>query len=783
MVAEQLSAGRLRLGGILSVLALSASAGSCFAQSVAAAGSGALQEIVVTATRRAEPQMKVPISLSVVTKSQIDRQGFSSLNGIARVTPGVQFDPSTGNVVIRGIDGTSIGAGTVGIYIDDTPIQIRTFGTNATNAIPRLFDVDRVEILRGPQGTLFGAGSEGGTVRYILTQPSLERFNVYAKGEVSETEDGGIGGYAGVGVGGPLIPGVLGFRVSAYHQHTAGYVDRVHDYAPYSLIDPNSNWADTNIFRAALTIQPETNLTITPSLLYQSVYTDSSSAFVVALSDPANGIFHNNSPTSEYKWNQWFLPSLHLEYQAGFANLIYDGSYFDRGQYGNNDYDNFFADLFGLSTATGPDFGSLPNYDAHTDAINTQRNLTQEVRLQSSNPTARVSWVAGLFYSRLNQNNRELTHDPQYYQFFSDVLGYPNFGPLVPPDFSYMGWDTGRDVQEAVYTQLDFHLTEKLTLTLGERYSRFQLSGNVTQNGPYAGGLVVNTQHADQSASTPKIGVSYQANDRNLFYATVSKGFRPGGIADPYPATSCAPDLQALGITGTPPVAFNPDSLWSYEVGAKNVLAGGHVRLATSLYRIEWKNIQTAIGLPSCGYALDTNLGTARSDGFDFQADVDVAPGLTVGLTLGRTDPRYTQTIYGGVEADGSRAVIADAGNTLGAPPWTATGTFDWTFGLLGHSGYLRGDYSYVERNRDLLPSQDPLTTSYDPATYPVPTSRYVTLRAGIELDQLDASLFVDNLTNESTFLSYGHAQVGSPLFTATVDPPRTFGLTLVYRY
>jgi outer membrane receptor protein involved in Fe transport len=786
MIDTRAPAWRSGLSATLAGLALSASSATGLAQTAPPSEAPAvLQEVIVTATRREEEQSKVPISLSVVTEQQIDRQGFRTLDDIARITPGVQFDAATGSIIIRGIDATSIGAGTVGIYIDETPIQVRTFGTDATNAVQHLFDIERVEILRGPQGTLFGAGSESGAVRYITPQPSLDDSTLYARGEVNKVEHGSVGGELGVAAGGPIVPDEVGFRVSAWSGHTAGYVDRVSNVPPnHALIDSNSNWVNTNILRAALTIKPTAGLYITPSVLYQSSYTNASSSFLVGLSDPGNGVFKNNNPTPDYRWDQYWLPSLHIQYHTGPADVIYNLSYFNRGQYGNNDYTNFFSDLFGLSTPTGPNLGPLPGYYAHTDAVNTQRNVTQELRFQSVDPKARVSWVAGLFWSHLSQNNRENTHDPQYYEFFSQVLGFPNFGPLVPPDYSYMGEDNGIDRQTAVFAQLDFHITDKLTLTAGMRYSHFNLSFEVIQNGPYAGGPppIVNEGSTTENASTPKFALSYQANGNNLFYVSASKGFRPGGVADPLPYNACKDDLNALGYTSAP-TSFSSDSVWSYEIGSKNNLADGRVRLAASVYRIDWSNIQTSIYLPTCGFSLTTNLGTARSRGFDFQGDFVVAPGVTIGLLVGRTDATYTETINGPRRPDGTLPIIAVEGNTLGAPPWTVTGTFDWAFKVGPRDAYFRGNYSYIQKNTQLLPAQDPVTTSYDPATYPVPTSHYVTVRTGMLFNRLDVSLFVNNLTNESVLLTRTHGAKGSPMFQGTVYPPRTAGLTLVYRY
>src|SRR3984957_17838163 len=174
-------------------------------------GSGGLQEIVVTATRHEESLSKVPISVTALTQDAMDERGIKDFQDIARFTPGVNIDNSGTNAIsIRGIS-SSAGAGTTGIYIDDTPIQMRSLGFNPDDTLPKTFDLDRVEVLRGPQGTLFGAGSEGGTVRYILTQPSLTKDSTYARSEVSFTQYGEPSYEAGVAHGGPIIDGTLGF--------------------------------------------------------------------------------------------------------------------------------------------------------------------------------------------------------------------------------------------------------------------------------------------------------------------------------------------------------------------------------------------------------------------------------------------------------------------------------------------------------------------------------------------------------------------------------------------
>src|SRR5450432_1056066 len=212
------------------------------------AGSGGLEEIVVTATRREESISKVPISITALSQSDLDMKGIRDFSEMVRFTPGVAFDTSGTNAIsIRGIS-SSGGAGTTGIYIDDTPIQMRALGFNHDDTLPKTFDLYRVEVLRGPQGTLFGAGSEGGTVRYILTQPSVTKASTYARGEFSFTQYGEPSYEAGIAHGGPIIDGTLGFRASAWYRKDGGWIDRV-DPTTRAVVDKNANTDESLVLR------------------------------------------------------------------------------------------------------------------------------------------------------------------------------------------------------------------------------------------------------------------------------------------------------------------------------------------------------------------------------------------------------------------------------------------------------------------------------------------------------------------------------------------------------
>src|SRR5262249_16738355 len=235
-----------------------------------------LEEVVVTATKRADPISKVPISITALTQQAMDAQGVRNIQDIVDQTPGVSIDKSPGNgsgtiISIRGIS-SNAGASTTGVYIDDTPIQARNNAINFSGtSFPEVFDLERVEILRGPQGTLFGAGAEGGVVRFLTVQPSLKQYSGYSRAEASVTDHGTPSGEFGAAFGGPIVNDVLGFRVSAWDRHDGGYVNRQSWSGNSNESKPD--WSNTKVLRAALAYAPTHGLTITPSIQFQEQHT------------------------------------------------------------------------------------------------------------------------------------------------------------------------------------------------------------------------------------------------------------------------------------------------------------------------------------------------------------------------------------------------------------------------------------------------------------------------------------------------------------------------------
>src|SRR5450755_4281125 len=273
------------------------------------AAAGTLEEITVTATRREESISRVPISITAMSQEMLEQKGIKDFADVARYTPGVAFDTSqTNQISIRGI-ASSGGSGTTGIYIDDVPIQVRSLGFNSDDALVKLFDLDRVEVLRGPQGTLFGAGSEGGTVRYITTQPSLTKTSINAKVETSYTEGGSLSYETGVAGGMPVIDGVFGVRFSAWFRHDGGWIDRV-DPTTLDVVDKNANRADTSALRVAFLWKPNDAISVTPSIIYQNQQRNDVTIYWPEYSDPGKDRYVSANPTPRTEPDKFYLPAL-----------------------------------------------------------------------------------------------------------------------------------------------------------------------------------------------------------------------------------------------------------------------------------------------------------------------------------------------------------------------------------------------------------------------------------------------------------------------------------------
>ncbi len=785
---------------------------------------GPLQEITVTATRKEESLSRVPISVTAITQEAIDLKGIKDITDVARFTPGVSVDNSgTNNISIRGIS-SSGGAGTTGIYIDDTPIQIRALAFNPDDALPKAFDVDRVEILRGPQGTLFGAGSEGGTVRYITTQPSLTQTSFYSRDEVSTTKGGGTSYEVGAAFGAPIVEDKLGARLTVWYRRDAGYIDRV-DPTTFAPIESNANYDQTLLVRFAAVWAPLDGLTVTPSIYYQDRYRNDVGNYWPTLSDPNQDQYVSANPTQRSDPDRFYLAALKVEGDLGFAKLISNTSFYHRKEetgydgtlYNLGFYQSFLTDPAGdpvatLLDGTGvhlPD--GVTNYRSPASIDNAQRNLSQEIRLQSNDPTARFTWTTGLFASVNRQTYFEQIHDPMLNDFttaltgapYTDFFGYtdPNSGIYTPTPFdaryptdSYFLHTKAKDQQIAVFGEGGFAFTDRLKLTAGARMSWTQFRNESLTGGPQ---LFTSPTEIDSSehekAFTPKLSLAYQYDPRNLYYFTYSKGFRPGGANNPVPYAACAGDFASFGITQSPPT-FGSDSVHSFELGAKNNF-DNRVKISSSLYYIRWNNIQQTVVPPVCAISFISNLGAAIAKGGDIQVEAAITDSFTAELTAGYTDARYISTSFFGAAIDPTTGIanapIANRGDAItgesGQPnaPFTASIGLEYRFKVMQYASFVRFDDEFQSRPHWTSPQQDGATAQFDDANYRLSPTNFASARAGVSVGKVQLAAFVDNLFDSHTVTNYNYTipSADTRLERQFTFRPRTVGLTFTYRH
>jgi iron complex outermembrane receptor protein len=695
-------------------------AGPAATESAAARGEG-LQEVVVTATRHEESLSKVPISVTALTQDAMDSRGVKDFQDIARFTPGVSIDNSGTNAIsIRGIS-SSAGAGTTGIYLDDTPIQMRNVGFNPEDALPKTFDLERVEILRGPQGTLFGAGAEGGAVRYILAQPSLTASSSNARSEASYTEYGQPSYELGIAHGQPLIDGVLGLRASAWYRYDGGWIDRV-DPVTGLVTQNNINYSHTLLLRLAGVWQPKNGFTITPNFMFQDRQQHDQPTFWPTYSNPGSGQFNTATPETIRDPDQFYLSALKAQWdlarsaiianasyyhrwgQTGYQGTVYDLAYFETNGWPANP--NFSGTGFGceatnnaancpwypLLDANGIHYGALPkslqNFQTPNLMTNKQDNYVGELRWQSSDSGSRLRWTVGAFWELAKEGSLEELQDPnnQVNQLFAFMFGPaytatalygPYYScptnaayPYIPACDIYYNNNTTFDRQIAGYGELSWQFADKWTLTLGERVSRTKFNldhyaDGIENFGPSPALGAQTKASQSETSNTPRASLAWQIDNANMVYATYSKGFRPGGGNAPLPSY-CGPgpgsDLNAAGYPNGAPLLYGSDSTQNYEIGAKNAV-GSWLKIASSVYYIKWNGIQQNIYIAgACGLQFTDNLGEAVAKGADLQLELALGSKFFLDLSVGYTSARFTQTsIPPGGPSYPPRAINGDA--------------------------------------------------------------------------------------------------------------------------
>ncbi len=726
--------------------------------------------VIVTARRVAEEEGAVPISMVRLGSRQLQRSGADTLMDIAGSVPNLAVATvgafGAQQPTLRGVF-SNIGASTVGLYVDDVPVQIRSLEV-AGNPDLRSFDVERVEVLRGPQGTLFGASSMGGTIRYLTRQPEMTDMAVQASGELAAVRGGGMTREWQVGLGGAIVPGKVGLRASAYYRRDAGVVDRLDPASGAPVRDDIDHVAALGLRVAAKAALGE-RLELTPALFYQKTERADLPFYESAL-----GPFRQSASLRQPGRDRFLLPSLTARLDLGGATLTSVTAWLDRDNVQIVDYSGFFGEIVlggaipGIRTPGG-------SYSRTTVA---QRNFTQEIRIASDDPQARLRWLIGGFYrrSRIVMEQRvvepgiEDLAEAQLGLSIEDIFGFP----LLPGGQSYHSRQQISERTLAAFGQASWAFSPRWEMTAGMRVSYNPLRFRLMSEGPFAGGgNAVGPRRQSGTPVTPYVSLSWRPAKQGLLYLSAGKGFRGGGTNGPVPAGSCAADLSALGRR-TAPDSYAPDSLWSYEAGAK---AGGRaLNLSLAAFRIDWRNIQQSIALPNCGFSYVDNLGAARNQGMELAVQAKPVPPLTINLSLGLVDARFRRHV-GLPNADGTGSIVAAGDRVPYVPRWSGTLAAEYAFALRGLNGFIRSEWQHAGRYRR-APSRR--SVAHDPRVYEGDGSDILLLRIGVGRGGWQLSAFVDNLLDSRAVL-YRNAELapvtGSPL-REMVQRPRIIGLS-----
>ncbi len=704
---------------------------------IAQAGPTELEEVIVTAQRRSEAARDVPASLSVLNGEKLSRQGAQSLNDVAARVPGLVLASLGGagqqQVTLRGVTVGQDATPTVGIYIDDVPFGATGQNGGSVDLALGLgsFDLQRIEVLRGPQGTLYGASAMGGALKYVLNPPSFAGSGGEIQTEASGTSGGGFNYGLRAAANLVVVPDRLALHGSLVRNHDDGVVDNI------ATGERNVDASDTTTGRLSFLFAATDRLNLRGTVLVQNLDRNGTSFvdYDLTTGKPSLGDLQQSRILPEPFKNRFRLYSLGADYDFGFATLSTTVAYQSDATTFSQDFSQPFVTLLGsfLDSLGSPIDAVGLNGTYGTD------KTTAEVRL-ASHPGGKLDWLAGAFYTYENSEN------------FQQLQGYENQVPIDQNIGAFRLPDTFRE--EAVFADATYHFTARLEGTVGARLSHNDQI--FTQIGM---GLIASSNPGSASSDTSETylaTVKYKLDDDGMVYARAASGYRPGG-----------PNLVATDpVTGQPvgKSTFGPDSLWNYEVGAK-LRPLPWLTADITVFDIDWRNIQLFTSLN--GLSVLANGGAATSKGLEFAFVARPVPHWTFSGSAAYTDARL---------AEAAPAVSGAAGERLpNVPRVSSTLSVDYDHpledGMAMHAG---ATWRYVGAR----------TASYDASlSYPqyvLPAYGAVDITLGISSKSVDIDLYAKNLFDSRGQTSaYEEATiVGGPAWVSLIQP-RTVGVVI----
>ena len=772
---------------------------TALAQAAAAAAAPAsapsleIARVTITAQKRKEDIQDVPVSVSVVSAEQLKASQINTVEDLTRNVPNISFStqagPGLGTVEIRGVS-SQAGSATVSVYLDDVSLTTRNLYSTGT-AEPHFFDIDNVEVLRGPQGTLYGASSLGGTIKFVSKQPDLKSFGASATAQTSYTDHGGANYEAEGVINVPVIKDRLALRIGVQRGHDSGYIDQV-DPSTNAVVAKGIDWQDWTVVKASAKAVIEPGWTIEPALFAQQTNTGDIDAAYEGLAnryqtaklirEPGHDRLVIPSVTITGEMPIGTLTAVLSGYQRRF-NRHQDGTYINDPSYAVQNPDNYPGLVDALDALTS------------TVYLNNQIDQTSaEIRLASKdydpkNPSL-LTWIGGMYVSdattQVYDNEPIPGIDAVFAQYGFDPADKQQMLNGFQGDFdnddSYYSARHYHDKQASVFGELTWHPATTIAATVGMRF--IDARQHFTREGNYFYNLAKNSAVIDSSntATTPSFKVSWAVDPTTSLYGNVSKGFRLGGANRPVPDNALVEKaVHDLGLPGLPPKSFAPDSLWNYEVGSKSALWDHRLTLNVSAYMLKWKNIQQDVSLESSGFDFETNTGNATSYGLEADLQARVTENLTLkgafGITHATFDadvPSLGRPLDDNGDPDLTQPYNVRKGDQLqGVPVATANLGADYHWAVTdAMSAFVRGNAQWTGKSHGQLLRSDP--DHLRPSYYVFDAS------AGVNFDKWEFTAFVKNLANNHVAIQHPSVQYVSEAYYLR---PRTIGVSGNYEF
>jgi len=808
---------------LLCAMTLSGAASAAPAGNAPAENAG-LEEIIVTAEKRESTVQATPIAMTALSANDLLDQNITSVQDLVGNVPGLSArtaGPGQTEYEMRGLGSSGGSVATVGFYLDETPLAASAVALNGRTVIDAdLFDLNHTEVLRGPQGTLYGAGSMGGTIKLVTNPPKLNTFEGAVYGDTSHTSGGSENGAGSLMVNLPIGEKVA-LRVVTTEKYISGWIDR-NVIAPGQFPFPSNfgpcspsyfcNRGDVQAApvadrikgsnlerffsgRAALLVQATDNLSITANVMYQRIDADGYNNYQAP---PNQEAIYQPYDIQEPYYDSFKLGSLKISYDMDFANLTSASSYWKRDVFQSTDSTEAIQNIFNLTAF-------IPNLYTEEDPTT---QFAQELRL-TSRGEGDLQWVSGLFFSNLHSGYITTNQNVAIASATACLLPgapTPGLGGHCPPGSQYnpnagavdangvsltnpqgiIFDDNNPNIlkQKAIFGEVAYKLRPDLKLTAGLRFYKFDISNNSNQRGlGTASGNATPTIASASGTNTsllPKVNLSYEPTGDLTLYSTLSKGSRPGGVNLPIPLSDssyyyCGPvDAVHPGGSGpsyltSQPAYYAPDDIWSLEVGEKARFDDRRFTVNADVFYVKWHNIQQLIVL-SCGYPYNTNVGDAKTYGPELETSARVTDSFTIDLSAAYTQAYINQpkSIAGLPLGPGTRI------NNI--PKYTGNLAFNY-------DTMLTQDYKLTARLAEAYvgPVHDVAFYAEDLGSYGL-----MDFRLGLGKNPWEVALFGTNLTNKHAGLTIDNTVFAwqQPTITrVSTNQPRTIGVSFQTKF